>query len=40
MFRLTGQVEGVFIALAAALVVFAVINAAAVYLGAWFPSRK
>jgi Na+-driven multidrug efflux pump len=40
LFRLTGNIEGVFAALAVALVVFAVINAVAVYLGAWFPSRR
>jgi Na+-driven multidrug efflux pump len=40
LLRLTGAVEGVFAALAIALVAFAVINAVSVYLGAWFPSRK
>ena len=40
LLRLTGAVEGVFAALAIALVTFAVINAVSVYLGAWFPSRK
>ena len=38
--RLTGNIDGVFAALAAALVTFAAINAVSVYLGAWFPSRK
>jgi putative MATE family efflux protein len=40
MLRLTGDIDGVFAALAVALVTFAVINAVSVYLGVWFPARK
>jgi Na+-driven multidrug efflux pump len=39
LFRLTGNIDSVFFALAAALVTFAVINATAVYFGAWFVKR-
>jgi putative MATE family efflux protein len=38
--RLTGNIDGVFAALAAALVLFGTITATSVYLGAWFTSRQ
>lgn len=38
--RVTGSIDGVFFALAAALVAFATITAASVYFGAWFSARQ
>lgn len=35
--KLVGNVDGVFIALAAALIIFGIINAASIYFGAWGP---
>ena len=37
MLRWVGSVDGVFIALAAALIIFGIVNAAAIYFGAWGP---
>ena len=37
MLRWVGNIDGVFIALAAALIIFGIINAAAIYFGAWGP---
>jgi len=34
--RLTGSIAGVFVALGVALAVFGLINAASIWLGAWF----
>ena len=39
-FRMTGNIDSIFAALAVGLVAFALINAASVYLGAWFTSRQ
>ncbi|MGZ3412136.1 MAG: MATE family efflux transporter, partial [Xanthobacteraceae bacterium] len=38
--HVTGSIDGVFFALAAALVAFATITAASVYFGAWFTARQ
>ena len=37
MLKWVGNVDGVFIALAAALIIFGIVNAAAIYFGAWGP---
>jgi Na+-driven multidrug efflux pump len=39
LLRLSGRLDDVFYALAAALVVFGAVNAASIFAGAWFRSR-